>query len=191
MPHLADAPLRPRGDRPRQIVAEARRLLEAEGAEALTVRRLAAALGIRAPSLYKHFPDKETLEAAVIAQGFEEQADAFEAALIGAEDPLGALAHAYRAFALAHPHLYRLMTGRPLRRDRLPAGLEERAGRPVFRVAGGDLGRARALWGLAHGLVDLELNGRFPPDADVDAAWRAGLVAFADAGATADAYPAS
>src|SRR4029453_9934526 len=33
----------------------------------------------------------------------------------------------YRAFALAHPHLYRLMTDQPLPRDRLPGGVEARA----------------------------------------------------------------
>ncbi len=43
--------------RAQEIVAEARELLEEEGAEALTMRRLAERLGIRAPSLYKHLPE--------------------------------------------------------------------------------------------------------------------------------------
>ena len=97
-------PLTPRA---RQIVAAARQLLEQEGATALTMRRLADRLGIRAPSLYKHLPDKAALEAAIIATGFEDAAAAFEVALDNATDPLANLAAAYRAFALAHPHLYR------------------------------------------------------------------------------------
>jgi AcrR family transcriptional regulator len=44
----------------------ARDLLESEGSEGLTMRRLADQLGIRAPSLYKHFPHKEALEVAII-----------------------------------------------------------------------------------------------------------------------------
>jgi hypothetical protein len=32
---------------------------------------------------------------------------------------------------------------------------------------------------LAHGLVDLELSGRFPPDADLDATWQTALSGFA------------
>ena len=40
------------------------------GPDALTMRRLAERLGIRAPSLYKHLPDKAALEAAIIATGF-------------------------------------------------------------------------------------------------------------------------
>ena len=42
-----------------QLVAAARHLLETEGAEAVTIRRLGAALGMRGPSLYKHVPDKQ------------------------------------------------------------------------------------------------------------------------------------
>jgi hypothetical protein len=36
----------------------------------------------------------------------------------------------------------------------------------------------RAVWAFAHGMVGLELSGRFPPDADLDAAWPAGIAAF-------------
>ncbi len=161
----------------------ARDLLERDGAEALTMRGLAERLGIRAPSLYKHLPDKAALETAIIATGFEETAVALESALDSADhagkDLLAALAKAYRAFALEHPHLYRLMTERPLLRERLPAGLEERAAAPLLRAAG-DGDRARAIWAFAHGMIMLELAGRFPPDADLDAAWRAGVAAFQD-----------
>jgi len=171
-------PLTPRA---RQIVAAARELLEQEGAPALTMRRLADRLGIRAPSLYKHLPDKATLEGAIIATGFEDVAASLEAALDAALDagaePLAALAAAYRAFALAHPHLYRLMTDQPLPRDRLPAGVEERAAAPLLRAAG-SLARARAVWAFAHGMVLLELTRRFPPGADLDAAWQEGITAF-------------
>ena len=99
------------------MVAVARDLLEAEGSDALTMRRLAEQLGIRAPSLYKHVPHKAALEAAIIADGFLEAALAFEAATDGAADPLAALVDAYRRFAAGHPHVYRLMTARPLPLD--------------------------------------------------------------------------
>jgi AcrR family transcriptional regulator len=161
-----------------EIVAAARTLLEEEGPEALTMRRLAERLGIRAPSLYKHVAGKEALEAAVISKGFAELAEAFEAAVDGAEDPLGALAVAYRSFALRRPHLYRLMTERPLRRDLLEPGVEEWAARPLLEAAGGDEALARAAWAFAHGMTVLELNDRFPPGADLDAAWRQGLAGF-------------
>jgi AcrR family transcriptional regulator len=171
-------PLTPRT---REIVAAARGLLEEEGPDALTMRRVADRIGIRAPSLYKHLPDKTALETAVIATGFEDVAEVLEAALntppSGEESPLVRLARAYRAFTLGHPHLYRLMTDRPLRRDLLPEGVEARAAAPLVRVAG-DEHLARAVWAFAHGMTVLELNGRFPPGADLDAAWRRGIEAL-------------
>jgi AcrR family transcriptional regulator len=164
--------------RAREIVAAARALLDEEGPEALTMRRLGDRLGIRAPSLYKHLPGKDALEAAVISEGFAELAEVFEDAVEGAPDPLGALAAAYRGFARTKPHLYRLMTERPLRRDLLEPGAEERAAAPLLDATGGDEALARAAWAFAHGMTVLELNERFPPGADLDAAWREGLRGF-------------
>ncbi len=82
-----------RSARGREVVAAGRRLLEEEGPEALTMRRLAERVGIRAPSLYKHLPDKAALEAAIIATGFEEAAAAFEAAVEDAGGGGGEGAH--------------------------------------------------------------------------------------------------
>jgi AcrR family transcriptional regulator len=175
MASSADNALSPRA---REIVDLALELLEEEGPGGLSMRRLAERVGIRAPSIYKHLPDKQALEAAIISAGFELQADAFERALEDAEDPLGALAHTYRQFAKAHPHLYRLMTERELQREMLKPGVEDRAGGPVYEAVGRDADLARAAWAFAHGMTILELNRRFPPEADLDAAWERGLDAF-------------
>jgi AcrR family transcriptional regulator len=159
--------------RQEEILGAARGLLAGEGVEALTVGRLARALEIKPPSLYKHFASKRELEARLIAEGLEAHARALEAAGPG----LAGIAAAYRAFALENPQLYRLMTERPLPREDLPEGVEARAAAPVLRTAG-DPDLARALWSFAHGMVQLELAGRYPPDADLAAAWRRGVEAF-------------
>ena len=169
-------PLSPRA---RQIVAAAREILETEGAEALTMRRLADRLGIRAPSLYKHLPNKAALEVALIDAGFEEAAADFDAAANDDAEPLAALVSAYRAFAASHPQLYRLMTERPLPREQLEPGLEDRAAAALVRAAGSPE-RARAAFAFIHGMIILELNGRFPDDGGLEPAWRAGLAAFSD-----------
>ena len=156
-----------------EIVEAARALLEEEGEAGLSMRRLAGRLGIRAPSLYKHVPDKAELEIALMADGLED----FGAALRRAGPGLGGLAAAYRSWALEHPHLYRLMTDRPLPRERLPAGVEERAAEPIV-AALGDADRARAAWAAAHGLASLELAGRFPPWAKLDRAWAKAVLAL-------------
>ncbi|MEU5531945.1 WHG domain-containing protein [Streptomyces sp. NPDC020362] len=164
--------------RAREIAAAARALLEESGAAALTMRTLADRLGIKAPSLYKHFPDKHAVEVELTAQLLTETAETLEAAAARAPGSLEALAQAYRAYALAHPHLYCLVTERPLPRTELPAGLEDRAALPLLRTSAGDQDLARAVWAFAHGMVILEIHGRFPADADLDAAWKRGLTAL-------------
>ncbi|MFC4329476.1 TetR/AcrR family transcriptional regulator [Streptomyces andamanensis] len=168
-------------DRARQIMAAARELLDAEGPDALSMRRIAEHVGIRAPSLYKHFPDKAAVEAGLQAQGMTRLAEDMEAveARTGADVSLLVLARAYRRHALTSPHLYRITHSRPLARTALPEGLEDRAAMPLARAVHGDIDIARSFWAFAHGMVVLELDGRFPPGADLDAAWRTGCEAFA------------
>jgi AcrR family transcriptional regulator len=165
-------------DRARQIIAVARELVERDGADALTMRRLADAVGIKAPSLYKHFPDKSAVETALIGLALDEMAVALETAEAGFPGSLPDLAAAYRRYALAHPHLYRLAHDRPLDRATLPEGVEDRASAPLFRAAGGDENVARATWAFAHGMIVLELNHRFPPGTDLSLAWATGADAF-------------
>ncbi len=165
-----------RSARADEIVDAARRLLEAEGPASLTMRRVGDELGIRAPSLYKHFRNKAELETALLEEALHDIGVASHEALRSA-DPLTELLGTYRRFGTLHPHLYRLATGGPLARARLSPGLEEWAGNPWFVVMG-DSCLAQALWSFAHGMVILELDDRYPPRSDLDATWSAGTCAF-------------
>jgi AcrR family transcriptional regulator len=162
-----------------EIVQVAGELLERQGPDGLTMRAIAGALGIKAPSLYKHIADKRELEIALIADGFLQQAEVFEKAVADGGDAVLAIAGAYRSWAMDHPHLYRLMTDQPLPRDELPHGAEQRALVPTLEAFAGDVDRARAAWAFAHGMITLELADRFPPHADIGAAWRVGLEGIA------------
>jgi AcrR family transcriptional regulator len=187
---LPEAPLLPgevrrpsalptRSRRVAEAVAVSHRILEAEGVEALTMRRLAGQMGIQAPSLYKHFSGKVDLEFLLIEDALFDVGEVTHRALheTGARSPLLNLLLTYRAYSLSHSNLYRLATSGSLARERLPEGLEEWAGNPWFVVTGeSDL--AQALWSMAHGMVILGLDDRYPPGSDLDATWRAGAAAF-------------
>lgn len=160
-----------------QLIAAARALLEAEGVEAITVRRLGAQLGIRGPSIYKHVTGKEEIETALIIEGLTELA----ATLEGVPRTFVDLAGAYRAWALEHPHMYWLLNRRPLPRAGLPEGLEQRAAALLVDACGGDGDLARAAWATINGLIDLEMADRLPPDADITAAYAAAARAYAAA----------
>jgi AcrR family transcriptional regulator len=157
-----------------EILDVAATVLEEQGPDALTMRELAARMGIRAPSLYKHVRDKDDIVAGIQERALVDMGRH----LAEAGNGLTQLAHAYRSWAQAHPRLYEMATRRPLARDTIAPGVELAAAAPIVAAAQGDEHRARALWALAHGLVDLELAGRFPPGADLDATWRTALAGF-------------
>lgn len=143
------------------------------------MRRLGEAVGIRAPSLYRHFRDKAAVETALIETGFAELRAALDAGFARDGESLMTLGRVFREFARSQPHLYRLLTTGRLPRERLRPGVEAHAAAPLMRVTRGDADLARSFWAFAHGMVILELDDRFPPGADLDAAWAAGLAAFA------------
>ena len=168
-------PSRPVGtERQRDIVAAALRILISEGPAAVTMRRVAAELGIQAPSLYKHVTDKSVVEGLLQQHAMAEFGVALRA---GGRAPRD-VAAAYRSWALRNPHLYEFAVRRTMRRDAIGA-TEQFAAEPLIEAVGGDQNRALALLGLAHGLVDLELSDHFPHGTDIDAIWRAGVDAMA------------
>jgi len=167
-----------------EIVAAASALLEENGNEdAITLRGVARAIGIAAPSIYAHFPDVDAILDAVVADAFED----LDAALVDASaaegDLLGSVCRAYVSFALERPHRYRVMFGRyraepgaPVNR---PRPIEELSGATAFQRlvtavaarAGAGRGRdvgsdrdpdtaetATALWVALHGYASLRAS---------------------------------
>src|ERR1700709_2614451 len=114
-------PARVLSRRAAEIVAAAGTVLEAEGSEAVTMRRLGEELGIRAPSLYKHFADKQAVETALIEQALLEVGEVVHRVVAEAApgEVVAALLRSYREFCVAHPDLYRLATSGPIDRDAL------------------------------------------------------------------------
>ncbi|MCK9905042.1 WHG domain-containing protein [Frankia sp. Cpl3] len=180
LPRTAPRPEPPvRSPRATEIVEAAQRLLETEGAESLTMRRLGEVLGIRAPSLYKHLPGKPAVETALIETALWGIGDALHRVVdaAGPGDVVGRLLAEYRRFALARPNLYRLVAADPIGRADLTPGLEGWSGEPFYRATAEPY-VAQALWAAAHGTVTLELSDRFLPGSDLDRTWAALARAF-------------
>jgi AcrR family transcriptional regulator len=94
-----------------KIRQEALRLIDTEGLEEFSTRKLGAALGCEAMAIYWYYPSKEALLDAVvdelvarIGMGVSEEADWIAA--------LRALAHAYRKLAHKHPNAFPLLATR-------------------------------------------------------------------------------
>lgn len=159
-----------------QIVETARLMLEEMGWEAVTMRPLAERLGIRAPSIYKHFTNREQIKSALVAHGLIEMGQALHEVVDGGGSVAAVLA-TYRGIGLRNPNLYRLTTAGTLDRASLPDGLEDWSGSPFYLVTG-DEHVAQALWSFAHGTLILELDGRYPPGSDLDRTWAIGAHQF-------------
>lgn len=54
-------------DTKRRILTEALRLFAQRGYDAVSVEQIANAVGIKAPSLYKHFPSKQSIFDALLS----------------------------------------------------------------------------------------------------------------------------
>ena len=169
-----------------EIVAAGRAILEADGLPALTMQRVAAAVGVRAPSLYKRVRDRGDLVRLIANDALCELAEALEGALTGGgvRDPRAALraqARAFRAWAHAHPATYRLLFA-PLPEEWWPdAELNRRASEPILRTAAALAGPAdaleagRTITAWAHGFVSMELAGGFRLGGDVERAYAFGI----------------
>jgi AcrR family transcriptional regulator len=166
-----------------QIVREGRRILEAEGLDQLTMARVAQAVGVRPPSLYKHVRDRGDLIRLIGNDAVTELGTrlALAAGSGDARQDLTAMARAHRAFAHTYPETYRLMWSRLPDEWRFDAELNAVASEPVLRAVGALVGEpemlmaARTFVAWAQGFVHMELAGAFRLGGDVEAAFGYGL----------------
>lgn len=160
------------------LVATARRILDADGLEGISLREIARASGVSHGAPLRHFPTLARLLAAVAAQGFRELYAAVEAG-VAAMGPratafakLRGASSGYVRFAMANPGVFGLMF-RPERFDTEDADFAQ-AGAAAFGqlvelaaaaqaaglrpdVAPTEL--AAACWASTHGLVQLWIQG--------------------------------
>ena len=153
------------------IVAAGREVLEADGPSRVTMQAVAERVGVRAPSLYKHVRDRESLLTAIAAATLQDLRERLEA-----QDSLAGLAYAYRTFAHERPEGFRLLSTRSAAADDLA-----RASEPVLaaaRAAVGDgdaLEAARFMTAWLTGFISMELAGAFRLGGDLDRAFAYGL----------------
>jgi AcrR family transcriptional regulator len=150
------------------IASAARTIVETQGEPALSMRTLAAALTIKAPSLYDHVKNRDEVIALIQAQGLAD----FGAGFAAAGDSVADKVNFYRSWALSNRNLYPLVFQNKLHRELLPENLEQQVLGQVVEASGGSHVQARVFWAQLHGLVDLELHGRLPDDADMAATWQ-------------------
>ena len=98
-------------------------LIDAEGLEALSTRKLGAALGCEAMAIYWYYPSKDALLDAVVDE-LMSKVGAVAPDADDWEDALRQVARAYRGLARKHPHAFRLVATRRFASESTYAFLE-------------------------------------------------------------------
>lgn len=160
----------------RRLIEVAADLLSEEGPGALSARRLAREAETSTMAVYTHFGGMPALVRAVVAEGFARLYDRV-AEVEQSDDPLADLVAsgvAYRAYALADPHLYLVMFGSASLGEYRLTQVELEVGLAAFGQLAGvvervmDAGAIQAgdpravagqFWAALHGYVMIELSG--------------------------------
>lgn len=171
------------GDLRNALVEAGLKLLEArrpgDAQDDLGLRELAREVGVSATAIYRHFPDKQALRAALAAEGLARLAQRQQQASAQAGGgAAGFLASglSYVHFAAEHPVLFRLVFSCAQSEDLLDAspdqmsaalrGLRQDIDRllPPDWPAGRRKAAALHAWALVHGLAVLVLDQQIPAD---------------------------
>jgi len=159
------------GDLRRALIDAARRILEAEGPSALSLRAVAREAGVSPAAPYHHFKDKGELLGAVAQEGWEMLDEVIAQARAKAKtaaDALDEIGVGYVCFARDNPALYRVMYDTARENEALPEDMHADKDSAYCKVrdtivdAGGDandeldleLGTIAA-WCAAHGVAEM------------------------------------
>ncbi|MFD7311057.1 TetR/AcrR family transcriptional regulator [Promicromonospora sp. NPDC059942] len=129
-----------------RITEAAFRVLETEGATALTIRRIAAEVEYTAPVVYQHFANKDALVLELVTRGYDLMVVEFEQ--VAGEPDLDQrvlrTGSAFVRFACEHPHLYQAMNGTVI-----DANDRRRAAEPAIEM----VTELLSAWAETHGVV--------------------------------------
>ena len=164
-----------------KILRAAHKLMDREGPDAVTMRRVAETVGITPMAIYRHFPNRDALLKRISDDSFANVAVEWDARARGGDFLQGlmkSLEH-YLDYALEHPHMFDHAFS--VRRDdarQFPEDFRARRS-PTLNVIADRLSEgvrrgllrevdpwdaAMTLWALAHGLIALYRAGRFSYD---------------------------
>lgn len=176
------------------VVDAAARLADDDGGlDQLTLARVAAAVGVRTPSLYSHVGGLDDLRRRLAVRGARELTDALRDAAVGKArgDALHAAADALRAYAHAHPGTYAATQRAPAPDDAEAVAAASAAVELFVTLLAGyglegedAIHAVRAVRSAIHGFVAIEAGGGFGLAESVDESFRR-MVAMLDAGLSA------
>jgi AcrR family transcriptional regulator len=168
-----------------ELIAAAHKLVQEEGYDGLTIRKLAKRVGLAPMSVYSYFADKQDILYALAEDAFEALAERIERHK--ADDPLESLRAVmveYAAFGLGNPNEYRIVAtteqvtppeqlepGQPEERNPAMQLLISRVEACVKagKLSGDPRAIATMLWAVGHGTISLLISFPHYPFGEAEA----------------------
>lgn len=191
----------------RRLLERAGELLSTEGPAAVSLRKIATDVNTSTTAVYSLFGGKPALLDALYDEAFS-RFGAHLAAVPITDDPVEDLLQiglAYRRSALEDPHFYSVLYSKVVEPTKEMSRAAGRTFAPVINAVRRAVEQgvylavdpeqiAMSMWGIAHGLVSLELNGNLPQGVDAAATYELALRAhgrgwLAESGEAAAAKP--
>ncbi len=161
------------------LLQAATNMIEQDGIENLSLRKLALSIGVSRTAAYHHFKDKNDLLCAVAAQGFtawrDTQEQVFDDQSLSTKEKYRQFFFSYIKFAADNPSLYELMFGRTIWKEEKSTKMLKDIAYPSFQYqvemtktwqqqgllprSENTLRLAQVTWGTMHGIARLLIDG--------------------------------
>lgn len=178
---IAERRLRQKEEVKLGIIKTAWDIVQKDGWQALSIRKIADAIEYSVPVIYDHFENKEAILIEFGKKGFRKLAEKMEVAKSAHTDPedqIRAMADAYWDFAFSNIQLYQLMFGIGMascESDKCTAEYERFIDlmiEPIETVLNKNKRtdvdsclKYHTWWSVMHGLISIKINGNSPADA--------------------------
>lgn len=176
------------GDLRTTLLRVASEMIKEHGIEALSLRKLAAQVGVSRTAPYHHFKDKNALLCGIAENGFEKlnriNQHGFEETHLSPHERFSRFIHNYIRFASNNAELYELMFGRTIWKDKNSTQELRDCAYPCFQfqvtmtqqwqqqgllnVDDNALRVSQVLWGTVHGIAKLFIDGIYTDNSKVE-----------------------
>jgi len=176
------------GDLRETLLVVATEMLQESGIKELSLRKIAARVGVSRTAPYHHFVDKNALLCAIAEKGFKQlhqiNQHGSKAVKLESKQHFTRFIHDYIQFANNNPELYELMFGRTiwknegsnqeLRDSAYPCFqfqvtmTQEWQKQGLFNVGDNALRASQVLWGTVHGIAKLFIDGIYTDNSKID-----------------------
>lgn len=176
------------GDLRTTLLKVASEMIKENGIKEVSLRKLAARVGVSRTAPYHHFKDKNALLCGIAESGFQQLHQinkiGFKEANLSKREHFSHFIHDYVQFAKNNPELYELMFGRTIWKDESSTQELRDSAYPCFQfqvkmteewqkqgllnVNDNALRASQVLWGTVHGIAKLFIDGIYTDSSKIE-----------------------